>query len=168
MPILNAQWRVAVGLWVARIQQTLIIRRGVKKSPSSQEGAPRPLSQPCNREKKCMVKKKGKNARNESVGDPAITSDEFYDGLIAITAIVSCLGRNMRKNGSYRNPIGSLLEVLWLTSLSALVVIALLLLRSGDVESNPGPVYGGGWLCLVNTLHDSCTNCTVLQWYRSC
>ena len=89
MPISNEQWRVAVGLWVARIQQTLIIKRGVKKSQPSQEGTPLPLSQPCSREKKCMVKKKGKNARNGSVGDPAITSDEFYDGLIAIAAIVS-------------------------------------------------------------------------------
>ena len=135
---------MAVGLWVACIQQNLIIRRGVKKSPPSQEGAPLPLSQPCSREKKCMVKKKGKNARNGSVGDPAITSDEFYDDLIATTAIVSCLGRNKCKDGSYRNPIDPLLEVLWGTNLSALVVIALLLLRSGDVETNPGPLYGGG------------------------
>ena len=164
MPISNEQWRVVVGLWVARIQQTLIIRRGVKRSPSSQEGAPSPLGQPHSGEKKCMVKKKGRRkTKNDSSGDPAISTDEFYDGLIALATIVSCLGRNRCKDGSCRNPVGPLLEVLGGNGLGALVVIAILLLRSGDVETNPGPVERGGWLCLVNCLHVSCTYCTVVQ-----
>ena len=158
MPISNEQWRVVVGLWVARIQQTLIIRRGVKRSPSSQEGAPCPLGQPHSGEKKCMVKKKGrKKAKTDSFGDPAITTGEFYDGLIALATIVSCLERNRCKDGSYRNPVGPLLEVLEGNSLSALVVIVILLLRNGDVKINAGPVERGGWLCLVNSLHMLCT-----------
>ena len=156
---------MAVGLWAARIQQTLIIRRGVKRSPpSSQEGAPSPLGQPHSGEKKYMAKKKGrKKPKNDSFGDPAITTDEFYDGLIAVAAIVSCLGRNKCKDGSHRNPVGPLLELLGGNGLGALVVIAILLLRSGDVETNPGPMERGGWLCLVNCLHVSGTHCTVVQ-----
>ena len=46
-------------------------------------GAPCPLGQPHSGEKKCTVKKKGrKKAKNDSSGDLAITTDEFYDGLI--------------------------------------------------------------------------------------
>ena len=96
------------------------------------------------------------NLENDSFGDPVITIDEFYDGLIAAATIVSCLGRSKCKDCSYRNS-GSLLEVLGGNGLSALVVIAILLLRSGDVETNPGPVERGGWLCLVNRLHESST-----------
>ena len=164
MPISNEQWRVVVGLWVARIQQTPIIRSGVKKSPSSQEGAPCPLGQPHSGQKKWLVKKKGrKEAKNDLFGDPAITTDEFYDSLIGLAMIVSCLGRNKYKGSSYRNPVYPLLEVLGGNSLGALVVITILLLRSGDVETNPSPVERGGWLCLVNSLHESCTYCTVVQ-----
>ena len=164
MPISNEQWHVVVGLWVAHIQQTLIIRRGVKRSPSSQEGAPSPLGQPHSGERKCMVKKKGrKKAKNDSFGDPGITTEEFCNGLIALATIVNCFGRNKCKDGSYRNPVGPLLEVLGGNGLGALVVIAILLLRSGDVETNPGPVERGGWLCLVNSLHESSTYCTVVQ-----
>ena len=101
--------------------------------------------------------------QNDSFGDSAITTDEFCDGLIATAAIVSCLGRNHCEDGSCRNPVGSLLKVLGGNGLGALVVIAILLLRSGDVETNPGPVERGGWLCLVNSLHESCTYCTVVQ-----
>ena len=155
---------MVVGLWVARIQQTLIIRRGVKRSPSSQEGAPSPLGQPHSGEKKCMVKKKGrKKAKYDSFGDPGITTGEFCNGLIALVPIGSCFGRNKCKDSSCRNPVGPLLEVLGDNGLGALVVIAILLLRSGDVETNPGPVERGGWLCLVNSLHESCTYCTVVQ-----
>ena len=158
MPISNEQWRVVVGLWVARIQQTLIIRRGVKRSPSSQEGAPSLLSQPHSGEKKWLVKKKGrKKAKNDSFGDSAMATDEFCDSLIAVATIVNCLGRDRCKDGSYKNPVGPLLEVLGDNGLGALVVIAILLLRSGDVETNPGPVERGGWLCLVNNLNESCT-----------
>ena len=145
MPISNEQWRVAVGLWAARIQQTLIIRRGVKRSASNQEGAPCPLGQPHSGEKKCTVKKKGrKKAKNDSSDDRAIITNELYDGLIAVAVIVSCLGRNKCKDGFFRNIVGPLLEVLGGNSLSALVVIAILLLRSGDVEANPGPMERGG------------------------
>ena len=93
----------------------------------------------------------------DSFGDPAITTDEFCYGLIALSTIVSYLGRNKCKDGSYRNPVGPLLEVLEGNGLSALLVIAILLLRSGDVETNPGPVERGGWLCLVNSLLESST-----------
>ena len=153
---------MAVGLWAAHIQQTLIIRRGVKRSPSSQEGAPCPLGQPHSGEKKCMAKKKGrKKTKIGTFGDSAITTDEVYDGLIAVVMIVSCLGRNKCKDGSYRNPLGPLLEVLGSNGLGALVVIAILLLRSGDVEANPGPVERGRWLYLRS--HVSWTCCIVVQ-----
>ena len=95
--------------------------------------------------------------QNNFFGDPAITTDEFYDYLIATAAIVSCLGRTKCKDGSYRNPVGPLLKVLGGNSLGPLVVIAILLLRSGDVEANPGPVERGVLLCLLNSLHESCT-----------
>ena len=101
--------------------------------------------------------------QNDSFGNSAITADEFYDDLIVTDTIVSCLGRNYCKDSSHRNTVGPLLEVLGGNGLGALVVIAILLLRSGDVETNPGPVERGGWLCLVNNLHESCTYCTVVQ-----
>ena len=152
MPNSNEQWHVVVGLWIARIQQTRIIRRGVKRSPSSQEGAPYPLGQPHIREKKCMVQKKGrKNAKNGHFGNPAMSRDYFCDGLIAVAMIVSCSRRNKCKDSSCRNPVGPLLEMLGSNGLGALIVIAILL-RSGDVETNPGPVERGGWLCSVNSL----------------
>ena len=47
--------------------------------------------------------------------------------------------------GSNRNPVVPLLELIECTRLSALVVIMLLLLQSGDVERNPGPVERGRW-----------------------
>ena len=40
MPISLEQWNLVVDLWNARIQQTLIIRRGVKQALSCQEGPP--------------------------------------------------------------------------------------------------------------------------------
>ena len=168
MPISTEQWRVAVGLWVACIQQILIMRRGVKRSPSSQEGAPSPLSQPHSRVKKFVVKKTGrKKAKIDSFDDSAITTDELYDGLIAAATIMSCFRSNNCKDGSCRNPVSLLLEVLGGNDFCALVVIAILLLRSGDVETNPGPVERGAWLYLVNSLHESlhvtCTYCTVVQ-----
>ena len=89
--------------------------------------------------------------QNDSFCDPAITTDEFYDSLIVLTTIVSCLGRNDCEDGSYRNPVGPLLEVLGGNGLGALVVIAIFLLQNGDVEANPGPVERGGWLCLENS-----------------
>ena len=85
-----------------------------------------------------------KKAKNDSSVDPAITTDEFYDGLVAVAAIVICLGRNKCKDSLFRNPVVPLLEVLGGNGLSALVVIAILLLRSGDVEANPGPMERGG------------------------
>ena len=157
MPISNEQWRVAVGLWVSCIQRTLIIRRGVKRSPSSLQGAPSPLSQSHSIGKKCITKKKGrKKAINDSLGGLAITTGEFYDGLIALATIVSCRRRNECKDSLYRNLVGPLLELLGGNGLGVLVVIAILLLRSGDVETNPGPVERGGWLYLVNSLYLSC------------
>ena len=154
MPISNEQLRVVVGLWVTHIQQTLIIRREVNRSPSSQEGTPCPLGQPHSREKKYLLNKKGqKEAKSDLFGDSAITTDELCDGLIALATIVSCLARDRCKDGSYRNPVGPLLEVLGGDGFGALVVIAFLLLRNGDVETNPDPVERGRWLCLVNNVH---------------
>ena len=155
---------MAVRLWVPRIQQTRIIRREVKRSLSSQERVPSPLGQPHRGEKKCTVKKKvRKKAKTDSCGDPAITTDEFSDGLIATAMIVSCSGRNNCKDCSCRNPVGPLLKLLEDNGFGALVVIAILLLQSGDVETNPGPVERGGWLCLVNSFHELCTYCTVVH-----
>ena len=153
MPISKEQWCVVVRPWVACIQQTLIIRRGVMKSLSSQERTPSPLSHPHRGEKKCMTKKKGqRKAKTDSFGDPAITTDEFYDGLIATATIVSCLGRNKCKAASCKNPVGLLLEVLEDNGFDPLVVITILLLRSGNVETNPGPMERGVCLCSVNSL----------------
>ena len=47
--------------------------------------------------------------------------------------------------------LGPLLEVLGGNGSGALVVIMILLLQNGDLETNPGPVKRGGWLCLECT-----------------
>ena len=91
-----------------------------------------------------MGKRKGrKKHKNDSLHDLAITTDEAYDGIIALTAFFMCFGRNMSKAYSASNTAGTLKELLECTELVALLVITMILLRSGDVETNPGPVERG-------------------------
>ena len=148
MPISLEQWRAAVGRWVARIQRTLIIRRGVKRPPScasSHEGAPSPSGQSHSGERKCIGKRKGRKKHKDDFSrDPAITTDEGYDGIIALAATVMYFGSVMSKNCSQWKPVGTLKDLLEIIELGTLFVIIMILLRSGDVETNPGPVERGG------------------------
>ena len=99
-----------------------------------------------------MGKRKGrKKHKDDPVNDPAIASDEFYDGVIALAATLMYFGSTVFKDCSDGNPAGLLKELYGWTALGAFLVIMLLLLRSGDVEPNPGPVNRGGWLCSVST-----------------
>ena len=128
----------------------------MKRSPScvsSPEGAPSPSGQSHSGERKCMGKRKGrKKHKDDFLHDPAITTDEVYDGIIALAATLMFLGSNMSKAHSDSNPAGPLKELSECTTLGALLFITMiLLLRSGDVETNPGPVERGGWLCIVHT-----------------
>ena len=91
-----------------------------------------------------MWKRKG---RKKYKDDPAIASDDFYDGVIVLAASLMYFGMTMFKDCSDGNPAGSLKELFGWTGLGAFLVIMLLLLRSGDVEPNPGPAERGGWLC---------------------
>ena len=149
MPISLELWRAAVERWVARIKRTLIIRRGVKRAPSDKEGAPFPSGQSHTGEKKCMVKKKGrKKHKNDSYGDSGITTDDFYDGIIALAATMMCFRSNASKDCRDKNPVAPLKELLGSTGLGPLLVVTMiLLLRSGDVEPNPGPVERGRQFC---------------------
>ena len=97
-----------------------------------------------------MWKRKGrKKPKDDPVNDPAIASDEFCDGVIVLAVTLMCFRSTVFRDCSDMNPAGSLKELFGWTELGAFVVIMLLLLRSGDVEPNPGPVDRGGWLCLV-------------------
>ena len=122
----------------------------MKRPPScdsSQEGAPSPSGQPHSGEKKCMTKKKGRKKRKDK---PAITTDDFYDGMIALAAIVAYLGKTEYKHSFDTTPVGPLKELLGYPGVGALlVVIMILLLRSGDVEVNPGPVERGRCFCSI-------------------
>ena len=91
-----------------------------------------------------MWKRKGRKKHKD---DPAITTDEVYDGIIALAATLMCFGSKMSKD---RNPLHPLKELLGCTGLGALLII-ILLLKSGDVERNPGPVERGGWLCIMDS-----------------
>ena len=145
MPISLEQWRLAIGLWNARIQRTLVIRRGVKRAPSCQEGSPSTPLQSHSGEKMFKTKKKArKKHKDGSLGDPVAT-DNFCNDLIVLGASTTmCSGGNECGDGSFRSPVAPLLELLECSVLGALLVIMMLLLRSGNVESNPGPVEGGG------------------------
>ena len=147
MPISLEQWRAAVGRWVAHIQRTLVIRRGVNRAPSSHGSSASLLGQSHNGEKKLMVKRKGrKKHKDHSHGGSAMTNEEFYDSLI-LPAAQTCHGRNLSKDVSDRNLVARLKELFGFAGLGAVVaVIMILLLRSGDVEANPGPVERGRWL----------------------
>ena len=86
--------------------------------------------------------------------DAAITADDSCDEILVLAALeerVMYFRRNMSKDCLHRNPVDPLKKLLGYNGLGALLIIMLLLLKSGDVESNPGPVDKGGWLCLVNT-----------------
>ena len=139
MPISNEQWRVAVGLWVARIQRTLVIRRGVKRAESSQEGASSPSGQSHSGEKKFMLKRKGRKKHKEvSLGNQVITADDLYSGLCDLTQNSKC------RDSTDRSRLRPLLELLECTKwTSLLVVIMILLFLSGDIETNPGPMERG-------------------------
>ena len=154
MPISLEQWRAAVGRWVARIQQTLIIRKGVKRSPpcASNQEWEFSLGQSHSGESKYIGKRKGrKKHKDDPVNDPAIASDEFYDGVIALAATLMCFGSTVFKDCLDGKSAGSPKDLLGWTELSEVLVIMLLLLRSGDVEPNPGPLDSGGWLYSVST-----------------
>ena len=99
-----------------------------------------------------MGKRKGRKKHKDDFSrDPAITTDEVYDGIIALAATLMCFGSNMSKAYSDSNPAGPLKELSECTKLGPLLfIIMILLLRSGDVEMNPGPVERGGWLCIVH------------------
>ena len=106
------------------------------------------MGQPHSGERKCMWKRKRRKKHKEDpVHDPAIASDELYDGVIVLGATLFCFGMTVSKDCSDRNPASSLKELFGCTGLGAFLVIMLLLLRSGDVEPNPGPAERGEWLC---------------------
>ncbi len=95
-----------------------------------------------------MGRRKGrKKYKEDPVNDPAIASDEFYDGVIVLAVPLMSCGTTVSKDCSDGNPAGSLKELFSWTALYAFLVMMLLLLRSGDVEPNPGPAERGGWLC---------------------
>ena len=144
---------MAIGLWAARIQRTLIIKRGVKRAPSCQEGAPCPSVQSHSWEKRIKAKKKSRK-KPEDFGDPVATTDEFYDGLIVLAAVMMFTASSMCKDGSVWSPVDPLLEQLGCSRFATLLVIVMILLRSGDVETNPGPVEGGRCLCLLSSWHE--------------
>ena len=137
--------RVAVGRWVAHIQWTLIIIRRMKRSQPcvfSQEWSPL-LRLSHSREKR----KGRKMHKDDCFCDAAITADDSCDEILALAALeerVMCFGRNMSKDCLHRNPVDPLKKLLGCNGLGALFIIMLLLLKSGDVESNPGPVDKGG------------------------
>ena len=148
MPISLEQWRLAVGLWNARIQRTLVIRRGVKRAASNQESP-----QSHSGEKMFKAKKKArKKHKDDAIGDPAgVTTEKPCNELIVLEAPMVCTGGNKCKGDPVRNPVGPLLELLGCTVLGVLLVVMMLLLRSGDVETNPGPVEGGRWTVCMSS-----------------
>ena len=94
-----------------------------------------------------MGKRKGrKKHKDDPFKVPAIASDELYDGVIVLAVPLMSCGTTLSKDCSDGNPASSLKELFGWTALGAFLVIMLLLLRSGDVEPNPGPAERGGWL----------------------
>jgi len=87
-----------------------------------------------------MGKRKGrKKYKADPVNDPADASDELYDGVIVLAVPLMSCASTVSKDCSDGTPAGSLKELFGWTALGAFLVIMLLLLRSGDVEPNPGP-----------------------------
>ena len=115
----------------------------MKRAPSCQEGKPFTSLQSHSGEKMFKTKKKArKKHKDDTLGEPVVTTDNFCNALTVLEAPTTmCSGGG---NGSSRRPVAPLLELLGCTVLGALLVIMLLILQSGDVESNPGPVEGGG------------------------
>ena len=134
-------------------------------SASSQEGSPSPSGQSHSGERKYMTKRKGrKKAKDDSFANAALTVDAVYDGPVTPATISRCFGRDTLADSYAWSPAGPALKELVYTGLGVLLaVIMLLLLRSGDVEPNPGPLEGGGWLCTVHmvleTAVHACTSC---------
>ena len=62
-----------------------------------------------------------KKRKDDLFNDPAIASDEFYDGVIVLA--VTLMGSTVFKDCSDRNPAGSLKELLGWTGLAAFLVI---------------------------------------------
>ena len=90
-------------------------------------------------------KKARKKHKDGSLGDPVVATDNFCNDLIVLGASTTmCSGGNECGDGSSRSFAVPLLELLGCTVLGALLLIVMLLLRSGDIETNPGPVEGGG------------------------
>ena len=98
------------------------------------------------------MKRKGrKKGKDDSFADAALTADEVYDGAVTPAPILRWFGRDMLTDSSAWNLAGPALKELVCTGLGVLfAVIMILLLKSGDVEPNPGPLEGGGWLCTVH------------------
>ena len=146
MPISLEQWRLAVGLWNARIQRTLIIKRGVKLALSCQNGSPSASLQAHSGEKMFKTKKKArKKQKDNTFSDPVVVTENFCNDLIVLgVPLTMCSGGNECRDGSSRCFVVPLLELLGFIVLGALSLIVILLLRSGDIETNPGPVEGGG------------------------
>ena len=172
MPISPELWRAAVNRWVARIQRGVIIRRGMKRwlsCASSQEGAPSPSGQSHSGERKCMMKRQGrKKGKDEPFADTAITAGEVYDGPITPAPISRCFERDMLTDSSAWNPAGPALKELVCTGLGVLfTVIMILLLKSGDVEPNPGPLEGGWWLCTVHMGLETAVHACVVRFDSS-
>ncbi|MDA8002865.1 MAG: hypothetical protein MPL62_16400, partial [Alphaproteobacteria bacterium] len=111
-----------------------IIRRGVKRAESSQEGASSSSSQ-----KEFLMKRKGrKKHKEDSLGNQVITADDLYSGLCDLTQNSKC------RDSTDRSRLSPLLELLECTKwTSLLVVIMILLFLSGDIETNPGPMERG-------------------------
>ena len=63
-----------------------------------------------------------KKNKGDPVNDPAFCSDEFYDGVIVLAAILKRFGTTMSKDCSDGNPAGSLKELLGWTGLGAFLV----------------------------------------------
>jgi len=98
------------------------------------------------------MKRKGrKKGKEDSFADAALTAGEVYNGTVTPATISRCFERDTLTDSSAWNPAGPALKELVCTGLGVLfAVIMILLLKSGDVEPNPGPLEGGGWLCTVH------------------
>ena len=112
-----------------------------------------------------MMKRKGrKKGKEDSFADAALTAGEVYNGPVTPATISRCFERDTLTDSSAWNPAGPALKELVCTGLGVLfAVIMILLLKSGDVEPNPGPLEGGGWLCTAHmgleTAVHACTSC---------
>ena len=142
MPISLEQWRVAIGRGLPAFNghwssgeewsgHRLVRREHLLRQVNATAG-----------KRKSMDWKREKQHKDGTF-DLVVTTEEF----------VMTSGWNECRDGSVRNTAGALLELSECTWLVALLFL-MILLRSGDVETNPGPVEGGRWLCLLESLHE--------------